>query len=383
MAQIKENKILFVIPSLAGGGAERVLVLLLKYINRRRFKPVLVVFDNEKAYSEDFYWDVPIICLNKKTRFDFFRLIWTLSRLIRRERPALILSFINYTNYMTILAHGLANLKIPLFLNERINLTCSLVNQKFTKIKKFLVRWLYPKSTGIISLSGGVREDLIANYKIPKDRCFVIYNGLDIKQIKELASEELNSPWFKEDIPVVVSCGRLTAQKNYPLLLKAMNLVLKKGVNFRLLILGKGEDHSKLEKLAKDIGVSGNLIFLGFQNNPFKYISRAAVFVLSSSWEGFGNVIVEAMACGVPVISTRCPSGPDEIISDGLNGLLVPPGDVNALAKAILRLLKDELLRKRLAEAGVKRAEDFRIEKMVSRYEKCFERAIKDNSMLL
>ena len=100
---------------------------------------------------------------------------------------------------------------------------------------------------------------------------------------------------------------------------------------------------------------------------------HSKIFVLSSYWEGFGNVIIEAMACGVPVISTRCPSGPDEIITDGENGLLVPVGDVDALAEAILKLLKDEPLRKRLAEAGRRRAEDFRVEKMVAEYERVFE----------
>lgn len=378
MRYFEKKKILFVIPSLAGGGAERVLVLLLKHLNRSRFKPLLVVFNSKKAYKEESIKDIPIICLKKGNRFDFFRLVWELSRLIRRERPALILSFLTYTNYLTILAHGLANLRIPLFLNERNNLTSSLKNEKFSMIKKFLVPRLYPKSTGIISLSGGVREDLIANYKIPKEKCFVIYNGIDIKQIKELASEEVNNPWFKEYIPVIISCGRLTPQKNHPLLIEAMSLILKNDINVRLLILGEGEKRFKLEKLAKDLGISRNLMFLGFQSNPFKYISRATVFVLSSLWEGFGNVIIEAMACGVPVVSTRCPSGPDEIITDGVNGLLVRTGDVNALAKAILRLLKDESLRRRLVEAGIKRAEDFRIKKMVSEYERCFEKAIKE-----
>lgn len=378
MAKIKKNKVLFVIPSLGGGGAEKVLVLLLKHLDRNRFKPLLVVFDREKAYDKDFYRDAPIICLNKKNRFDFFRLVWKLSRVIRKERPSLILSFLTYTNYLTVLAHGLAKLKVPLFLGEHNNLTCSLRNEKFAKIKEILVCRLYRRSTGVISVSKGVREDLITNYKIPEEKCLLIYNCIDIELIKGLVNEKVNHPWFKEDIPVVINCGRLTLQKNYPLLLEAMNLILKDGNNFRLLILGKGEDHSKLEKLAKDLGISRNVMFLGFQSNPFKYISRSLVFVLSSLWEGFGNVIIEAMACGVPVVSTRCPSGPDEIINDGVNGLLVPSEDVDALAKVILRLLKDESLRSRLAKAGMKRAEDFRIEKMVSEYEKCFEKAIKE-----
>ena len=377
MAKIKKNKVLFVIPSLGGGGAEKVLVLLLKHLDRNRFKPLLVVFDSEKAYDKDFYWDVPIVCLNKKTRFDFFRLVWELSRVIKKEKPALILSFLTYTNYLTVLAHGLAKLKVPLFLGEHSNLTCSLRNEKFAKIKEILVCRFYHRSTGVISVSKGVREDLITNYKIPEEKCLLIYNCIDIELIKGIVNEKVNHPWFKEDIPVVISCGRLTTPKNYPLLLEAMSLILKNDISVRLLILGEGEERFKLEKLAKDLGISRNVMFLGFQSNPFKYISRATVFVLSSLREGFPVVIMEAMACGAPVVSTRCPSGPDEIITDGVNGLLVPSGDVNTLSEAIIMLLKNESIRRRLAEAGMKRAEDFRIEKMVAEYERVFLEAME------
>lgn len=355
------------------------MVLLSKYLDRNRFKPVLVVFNPENAYQRDWPLDVPVICLNKKNRFDFVRLVWGLSRVIKHEKPSVILSFLTYTNYLTILARNLANPGIPMFLSQQINLKRPLKNQKFKRIKeKVLIRNLYPKATGIIAVSKGIRENLITDYKIPKNKCFVIYNMANIKGIKEFANEEVNHPWFKENIPIIIACGRLTVQKNYPLLLRAMSLVLKKD-RARLLILGEGEERPRLERFAKELGISHNVAFLGFESNPFKYMSRATVFVLSSSWEGFGNVIIEAMACGVPVISTRCPSGPDEIITDGVNGLLVPVGDANALAKAILCLRKDKSLRKRIAEAARKRAEDFRVEKMVAEYERVFSEVIKEN----
>ena len=194
MAKIQKNKILFVIPSLGGGGAEKVLVLLLKHLDRNRFKPLLVVFDSEKAYDKDFYWDVPIICLNKKNRFDFFHIVWKLSRVIRKEMPSLILSFLTYTNYLTVLAHGLAKLKAPLFLGEHSNLTGSLRNEKFAKIKEILVCRLYHRSTGVISVSKGVREDLITNYQIPEEKCLLIYNCIDIELIKGIVNEKVNHP---------------------------------------------------------------------------------------------------------------------------------------------------------------------------------------------
>ncbi len=140
----------------------------------------------------------------------------------------------------------------------------------------------------------------------------------------------------------------------------------------RLVILGDGGKRSNLEKLARQLGIERQVTFLGFQTNPFKYLARSDIFVLSSLWEGFALVIVEAMACGIPVISTRCPSGPDEIITDGVNGLLVPVADETALAEAILRLLKDKKLAVKLAQAGTKRAEDFAITKIIKQYEAIF-----------
>ncbi|GAH75207.1 unnamed protein product [marine sediment metagenome] len=141
----------------------------------------------------------------------------------------------------------------------------------------------------------------------------------------------------------------------------------------RLVILGEGDEEQALNKLAADLDISNDVAFLGFQNNPFSFIAHSNIFALSSHWEGFGNVIIEAMACSVPVISTNCPYGPNEIITDGVNGLLVPVGDTHAMAEAIAKLLKDEPLRERLAEEGKKRAEDFKVEKMVAEYEKVFE----------
>ena len=200
----------------------------------------------------------------------------------------------------------------------------------------------------------------------------VIYNSIDIVKITTLLNNEVEHTCFNENIPLITVCGRLTSSKNYPLLLKSF-AIIQREIKARLLILGEGEKRKSLEDLVDKLGIQDKVMFLGFQKNPFKYIAKSNIFVLSSSWEGFSIVIVEAMACGVPVISTRCPSGPDEIITDEVNGLLVPVANVDAMAQAILRLLKDESLSNRLAEAGKKRAKDFKVEKMVAEYERLFE----------
>lgn len=372
MTKNKCKKILFVIPSLAGGGAERVLIYLLQYINRNSFCPILVIFHKTNAYANQLPKDVVTFNLNKKGPLDFFRLISRLSKIIKREEPDLILSFLTYTNYLTLIAKSYSGYKIPVILTEHSTLSKSLTNERFEYIKKRIILQFYPKAESIIAVSQGVKDDLIENFFPFHNRISFIYNSIDIERISNLAREKVHHPWLRNDIFLIVSAGRLTIAKNYPLLLKAI-AVLKDQSNVRLMILGEGEDRSMLERLGKELGIYDRVNFTGFQSNPFKYIARATVFVLSSSWEGFGNVIIEAMACGVPVIATHCPYGPDEIITDGVNGLLVPVGDIDAMAKAILRLLKDETLRLNLVEAGKQRAEDFRVEKMVAEYERVFE----------
>jgi glycosyltransferase involved in cell wall biosynthesis len=215
-------------------------------------------------------------------------------------------------------------------------------------------------------------DDLSASFSIKKEKCRVIYNPVNLQKIAILSMEAVDHPWLNDEIPVIAACGRLTVQKNYFLLLRTLRLVLKE-IHVRLIILGEGDERQMLESYTEELGIQSNVAFLGFQSNPFKYIAHSTVFVLSSSWEGFSLVLVEAMACGVPVISTDCPSGPNEIITDGVNGILVPVSDEKALSDAILRLIRDEALRKQLAENGRKRAEDFRIEKIIKEYEGLFE----------
>jgi len=366
-----KKKIFFIAPSLAGG-LGRIIVYLLRYLDRSKFELSVVVLDSRNDYKELVPSDVKIIFLDKKGRFDFFRLILSLSRIIKIENPFTIFAFSTYINYLSVLAKMLSISKIPLFLSERNNLLISLKNERFTFIKKIIIRNLYPKANAIIAPSEGVKRDLIVNFGIKEKKCKLIYNGTDLDNIKILSMEPVDHPWFKENIPVIVACGRLSKQKNYPMLLKSIEIIKEKQ-SARLLILGDGEERSKLESLVRKFGIRDKIDFLGFQKTPFKFIAKATLFVLTSLWEGFPNVLVEAMACGVPVISTNCPSGADEIITNGINGMIIPVNNEKALSEAIMRLLKNNSLRKRLAEEGRKRAEDFRIEKMVAEYEQIIE----------
>jgi glycosyltransferase involved in cell wall biosynthesis len=164
-------------------------------------------------------------------------------------------------------------------------------------------------------------------------------------------------------VPFLLSVGRLSAEKDFPTLLRALAM-LRSRRPLRLLILGEGEKRSELESLTASLGINEDVSLPGFEVNPFQYMARCAAFVLSSTWEGFGNVLVEALACGAQIVSTDCPGGPREILAGGKYGLLVHPGDPTSMAAAVDYLLEHPLSRNRLRE----RAKDFTIEAILPQY---------------
>ena len=208
------------------------------------------------------------------------------------------------------------------------------------------------------------------------DKIKVIYNPVTDDKILKMAEKKVDHEWFRNPyIPIILMVGRLSKTKDQPTLFKALSLIVEKQPA-RLVIVGSGTEEHKLKKLADKLNLSKNILFLGFQDNPYKYMKKASVFVLSSLQEGFGNVIVEAMACGTPVVATDCKSGPSEIIQDGINGLLVPPQDQISLANAILRILNDPHLAEKFSFEGRKRAEFFSVKKSLEEYEDTFQKLI-------
>ena len=212
---------------------------------------------------------------------------------------------------------------------------------------------LYPRADEIVAVSAGVADDLARVARIPRSRITVIHNPIVTDELLADARAPVDHPWFADGgPPVVLAAGRLTEQKDYPTLLRAFRHA-RRARELRLVILGEGEERPRLEALARELDVSGDVDFAGFVANPYAFMARASLFVLSSAWEGFGNVVVEAMACGTPVVSTDCPSGPGEILEGGRYGRLVAVGDDEELAAAMLATLEDpprpELLRERAA----------------------------------
>lgn len=368
-------KIFLLIPTLSGGGSERVMVHLIRNIDRRKFDPCLVLFEKKGRYIEDLPSNIQIFELEKggyKYGFQWL-ILFKLRKLIEKQKPDIILSFMWYTNIIAILALYLSRVKCEAVISERYGLAFSLEGWLTELLRRFTIRFLYPKADKIIVNSEKMGFQLSQMFKIQPGKITVIYNPVDIQEATLISRKETNHPWYKEDVPILIAIGRLTPQKGFSYLIKALHLVIAEGINCRLLILGEGVEKEKLKKLAIDLQVDDKVAFLGFQKNPYKYLARSTIFVLSSLYEGFPNVLLEALALGVPSIATRCPTGPEEIITDGVDGILVPPADERVLTDVIKKLLQDENLRKRLGEAGRKRAEDFRVEKIIKQYEDVIE----------
>lgn len=369
--QAPHYKILVVSTALGGGGAEKVVLYLLEHLDRQKFLPLLVLLEDRQDYQWQLPPEVRTICLGKRSRFDFFHLVRALGETIRSEKPALILAVQMYANYLTAIARGYSGVPATLVVSEHTALTEGLKRNNLAWLKRLLVRRYYPRAQAVVGVSRGIRDDLVENFGCPSHKSLVIYNPCDVADIQRLAREEVDHPWFREDVPVVLACGRLHQSKDYPLLLRAFQLIVKEEPA-RLVILGQGEERANLEALAGELGIARQVAFLGFQQNPYKYMARARAFALSSSFEGFGLVLVEAMACGVPVVSTRCPTGPQEIITPEADGLLTPVGEALPLKAAVLRLLRDDSLRAHLQQRGFQRAQDFEVKKIVREYEQVF-----------
>lgn len=257
-----------------------------------------------------------------------------LARYLRNRCPPVLLSA-GYTNRIALLGRTLSRADTSIVVSERNNLTASSSNSTLPDwILNQLSGWTYPLADQVIAVSQGVAEDVSQSLGL-KESFEVVYNPVVGSKTFDLAKKPVDHPWFADtSIPVILGVGRLVEQKGFSILLRAFAKV-RETCQARLVILGEGEKRPVLEHQARQFGIRDHVWMPGFVSNPMKYMADASVFVLSSRWEGLGNVLVEAMACGTPVVSTDCPSGPAEILEGGRYGRLVPVEDSAALAKGI------------------------------------------------
>ncbi len=277
-----------------------------------------------------------------------------LARYLVRERPDALISASSWANLAALRARRCADVPTSVVVTERNTLSLRSSSQPKRRYRQLprLVRRYYPEADRIVAVSHGVADDLASTAELPRERIETIYNPVVTPELRDRAAEPVAHPWFGDGgPPIVLGVGRLHPQKDFDTLIRAFARVREKRP-CRLVIVGEGALRGSLMDRVESLGVGADVSLPGFDPNPFAFMARADLFVLSSAWEGFGRVLPEAMACGCPVVSTDCPSGPTEILEGGVYGPLVPVGDDVALAAAIAASLDGAVDRDRLRERG-------------------------------
>lgn len=354
-----QHHIAIFLPSLRGGGAERVMVTLANGFAANGHRVDLVLARAEGPYLSEVADNVRVVDLGKKR---VLASLFPLARYLRRERPDAMLSALNHANIIAILARKLSRVKTRLVVSERNSLTAQRDGFK-SRVVMSLMRWLYPSADMVVAVSQAMAKELITELGLPTEKVTSIPNPVDIAAIQQKAEERPTHEWLAAGHPpLLLAVGRLEAQKDYPTLLAAFS-ELRTRQDARLVILGEGSQRSALEQDIVRLGLSDDVELAGFTENPFAWMKACDLFVMSSRHEGFPNVLVQAMACGAKVVSTDCPTGPDEILEDGRWGRLVPVGDAGALAQAMIEGVDDAMP----PDVGA-RAQKFRSEQAISSY---------------
>ncbi len=370
------------------GGAERVWV---SYVNHaRRVRPVGVLLDARGALLAEVDDRVPVYDLSatdpvvgpdrRRTgqapgapsieKWKIFREARRLARIVRETKAEVVSSFLMRSHMVAALARDLwcRDVKLVFNVHSMMIQSAPLLYQHAGSraIMKGFLRYGFPRAERVVAVAEGVADELRGHVPELGERLSVVHNPVDLETIRAAASEGGALPAF--DGPVIVAAGRLVWLKGVDVLLDALARFTPER-RPRLVLVGDGEEAPILERQVRRLDLADHVHFVGQTTNPWAHMSQATVLVLASRTEAFPSVIGEAMALGVPVVATKCAPGIEDYLCHGECGVLVPPEDPAALAEALERVLGDAVLRKRLAERGRDRVEDFRIERAIDRYE--------------
>jgi glycosyltransferase involved in cell wall biosynthesis len=382
------TRVLFVLATLDGGGAERTVLTLLPHLQARGLDARVGLLasggalDGEIDPSRVVQARVGPAWMSYAPSPGLGRLLAGVPLvplqqldLLRQFRPDVMVSCTVTMNLAALVsARAYGRRRVAWILREGNNTRAMLESEVPGRLGR-AVRWwatriAYRASDCVLTISNGVAAGLVRDFGVSRDRVQVVHNPVEVSRIGRLAQQADGTPCPPR---FVAACGRLERQKGFDLLLRAFARL--RDADLALVILGDGPERGRLESLARELGIGGRLIMPGFVQNPWAWIARASVFVLSSRWEGFASVLVEAMACGTPVVAVDCEWGPREIVHDGETGLLARVDDPESLAAAIHRVLADATLAQRLVARGRQRAWDFDAPAIADRYAKLVQEA--------
>lgn len=355
-----QQKIALFLPAFNDGGAERVFVNIAGYLAGQGHKIDMLVVKKEGAYLPHVPDGINIIELGGS---GMMRALGPLLSYLRQDKPAVLMAALPGPNLLAIAAKFLSSTKVIISQHMHLSADRAIAKTLRSKIRFIAMRLFYRFADGIVCVSEGLADDFVSLTGVSRERIQVIYNPVFDDNLHEKAKEEPDHKWLKnKNQPVCLAVGRLAPPKDYKTLLQAFADVK----DAKLIILGEGPDRKEIEELVRSLGLEDCVSMPSFVDNPYAYMARADLFVHSTEFEGFGNVLVEALACGTPVLSTDCPSGPAEILENGKYGHLVPVADVEAMGKAIQAMIDKKDPETKALQA---RASCFTIQKIGPQYE--------------
>lgn len=370
MPSVKKTKLVFFIYRLGGGGAARTMLNIVNNINKDKYEPILVTLNFEYDYDQFVDPDVTFVKLKTKR---LRKAIFELANYLREEKPDLLFSTVLTYNIVAALAVKLSRTKVKLVVREAALLRGESKGERF-KIR--IARRLYNQSAAVVALSQGVKDNLINYYRTKENLVHVIYNPVDLHHIEAERLEKVEAELVqvrKQYESVIVSAGRFVKEKDQITLLRAFAKVRQRN-NACLILLGEGELEDRLKEEAERLNLADSVYFIGFRQNPYAIFNLADIFALTSTTEGFGHVLVEALATETLVVSTDCKPGAREVLVNGEYGFLAEVGDPNQVASQIekaIHLSQEE--KEKMIEKGLIRANEFNAKEIVSQYEELFD----------
>jgi glycosyltransferase involved in cell wall biosynthesis len=361
-----KKKIVFITLSLEGGGAEKILSRLVVNLYNE-FDIVLVTFYRKGRYFDELL-SLPGLeyhCINAE-HGNTFSFAIRLRRIIKKASPDKILSFLYYPNIVTYLSQ--VGLSTTLIFSERSNHRLYLTNSFKHKIWNWILHMAYKKATSIITVSNESKAALASDFSLPNEKIHTIFNGLNFPLLDKLKNEQFTDFKTDDDVRNILAVGSINRAKNYPLLIESFSVLHSRNEGTRLIILGKGEMMNEINELITQLKLHEAVYMAGYCDNPYKYMKLASCYVLSSSWEGFPNSLLEAMYINGHVVSTDCPTGPSEIISHNEDGLLCEMNNSEDLATAMEKMCFDEDFRDYVFENSRRKIAKFDERIMIQEY---------------
>jgi glycosyltransferase involved in cell wall biosynthesis len=373
-----KKKILIIIPSLdVGGGAEKIAASLTNRLSEKFKIYILTFYDAKNIYP---YKGVYITLKQNSKTWQKLFLPFKIYKKIKSIAPDIIISFMDYTSIITFFTKFIFQIKVPLIVCSHTNPKIAYKNKLL--YLKFFIKLVYPSKwiNKIVTVSLETQYMFEKIFKIKHNKIKTIYNGININEIQKLKDEKVsdyNNIFYNNEVIKFITIGSLRKVKGHDSLIKSYLSVKNHLPNSKLIIIGDGPLRKELEQLIENLKLKNDVLLMGLRKNPYKYMAKSDIFVLSSKYEGFPIVLLEALACGLPIISTDCETGPREILDNGHYGLLVDKNNFDDLTNKMLLLAKNKDLMKKYSILSLERVQYFDFNHVSGKWIKFLETQFK------